>query len=1528
MANDTGSSFKEYIRQISSLSVWKKGEVEKPHKYILLLAVMQLLEENSEHPNEFFFEELEPIFARLWEKYRLSPASSEALLEYPFYHLASSGFWHHKIKTGAKDLYNEIHNSKSPRHRFTKRRILQTIEYAHLGEDLYRLLRAPKTRKKFKELIIEKVSLQAENLHLNTNRTSLFQHEAFAISLIEKAIKRISLGKAISNLMIHDEQTNDYYECDLIVIAHSGIYLVELKHWSGNIRIAPYNWIKDEVVYRRDPHAANVFKARILKGIYQHQFRSYPDVWVESVVILTNPATEVEGASQPRTDKHCPTFDSIDVFIDYLRYRKGAVSTALKDENILRIREYFESLRQIKPPRSYSLPGYEVVQHLTQRSDLVEIVARPTDGRYRNLKRFRVFFPPYDTEVVEKKRFELRARSTIDAVSRIGDHPNILKVWHVPDESGALIEGSEWSEEGTLRDLISSRENAFGAEEVLQICTGILKALEASHQEGVVHRAVKPENILMGNKIPRLMNYDLSYQLENGEHITVIPDISVLKRDAYTAPEVLRGQDVDESTDLFSVGVILFELLTGERPFKASTDLDSIGGRLSENLFSKLESHGVAKNILDALDNLIRSDRRERLRCATDVLSALGVSESEVERVSPLRPLNQKLKSGDTYDVYTIEKLIGEGAEAQVYEARSVGAERVALKIFNRDIPLIRIQREEKAASAVRSSFLVHAKRLGHWNNDRYFLELSFIEGRRMREDIVRGKQPNIETCISIASCLMEAVSALHHHIEDDRKAPILHSDIKPDNIILMPDVSAVLIDFGIAGPPRVDSYQGTEGYVAPDLMRGADLQFCEENDLFALGVSLFEWLCGRKPYDTPRFGDSPIDITKIRSDIPESVRDWLVKTVASSSSDRFRAIDHMQNAFELAKAQAIETERPHDVVITREEPLIELPREPIVEFVEAEEIKNPFVAYLNTLHNATVNNENALAESQAVNPYFGYINVPSKVTDYICEQLTLEKGSHVILTGHAGDGKSTIGLELFKRLNGLPHEKPLKNPMRAQEEVSIKNRTIVLVKDMSELTESQRTELLEKACKDKGKLYFIISNTGTLLNSFELGTKSRADWLELQNFLLKALESNEPETINYKEGYFKLINLVQIDNIETACRVFERMLAIERWENCEKSTCQDQCPIYQNVKILREHWEIVRPRIELVYRRLYEYGCRLTLRQITGHLAYSITAGLGYESIKQLSEQAVRPPLREFLFFTRFLGNGWGRSDPTGEQLRAIREIRGLELGYRPHPKCDRYLWMKDTAESAPTVKSILEPIYKKLLEVGAGKITDELLAPQSSRIQTRRLLYFFGRFNSKEEEREFVSTFLNSPMLVDFVRWQHSGGALNLMERKKLKRGILHVLQEHFTGIRLPENAGDQENIFITINRHSYEIRQSAQIVLAKLSADDFELDLAPCDNGISGIRYELRLRKTKNWVSLPLGLPFLDYVTNRHNGEIAQQLQSFYVDRLEKFKVGLLAREPANQPDNIILVRLLLNNRFKSQIFSIHDKILEVD
>ena len=125
----------------------------------------------------------------------------------------------------------------------------------------------------------------------------------------------------------------------------------------------------------------------------------------------------------------------------------------------------------------------------------------------------------------------------------------------IENEVGDIIEGSEWSETGTLRDLILKNNHLFQVDDALQICCGIAEALKEAHKNNVIHRAVKPENILMLNGMPKLINFDLAYQIEDNR-LTVIEDVSKLKDDGYIAPEVVFGQDIDESTT-FSAWVLL-----------------------------------------------------------------------------------------------------------------------------------------------------------------------------------------------------------------------------------------------------------------------------------------------------------------------------------------------------------------------------------------------------------------------------------------------------------------------------------------------------------------------------------------------------------------------------------------------------------------------------------------------------------------------------------------------------------------------------------------------------------------------------------------------------------------------------------------------------------------------------------------------------------------------------------------------------------------------------------------------------------
>jgi hypothetical protein len=178
--------------------------------------------------------------------------------------------------------------------------------------------------------------------------------------------------------------------------------------------------------------------------------------------------------------------------------------------------------------------------------------------------------------------------------------------------------------------------------------------------------------------------------------------------------------------------------------------------------------------------------------------------------------------------------------------------------------------------------------------------------------------------------------------------------------------------------------------------------------------------------------------------------------------------------------------------------------------------------------------------------------------------------------------------------------------------------------------------------------------------------------------------------------------------------------------------------------------------------------------------------------------------------------------------------------------------------------------------------------------------------------------------------LRWQgQAEDTLSLQEGTSLHRRIMHVLQEQFTGVRLPEGSSAERHLFVTLSRRSQDVRQSAQVVLARYPEDDFRLRLRSIPNAAGVIRRELTLegRTGSSLLTLPLSLPFLDYVMLRNRGEIGKSLQASYVDRLERLKGQLIAYATDKRNDDIMLVRLRTNHTFRRQVFAVRDSRLEV-
>lgn len=1484
---------------LQSVKVKKKDDKLSPHKYILLLSISDLLDNDGDHNNNFTYDELEPVFLDNFNKYFMQLPNHKKLMEYPFYHLQSDGFWFLKVKLGKEELFQSYQQK-----RLTKKRLLETIDYAYLEPDVFGLFEVSAFRQELQteiDKLLNSLSLEDEKTTNDIFRrkeiTSLFEHEQNAINLISDSVEKNNIGNLASNILIYDDQSNNYNEIDILLATPFGLFVIELKHWSGHIRVEPYNWLVNETYYRSDPHKVNSFKAKVVKGLYQHHFKTYPDIWVESVVVLTNPDVIIEGAVSPglvtEQRKNNLTFASIDDLMAFLKKKKNDFQNYVLDNGqVEAVSNYFAKLSQPKQKVKYLIDGYETLEYISQRPECIELIARPLKGFGQGLNRFRIFRKPIHASPKEQECFIKRAQNTIRSVSQIGDHPNIHKVWMIKNEIGDIIEGSEWSETGTLRDLISKKNRKFEVDDALEICLGIAEALKVAHENNVIHRAVKPENILMLNDVPKLLNFDLAYQLENSR-LTVIDDPSKLKDDGYIAPEILFGNDIDESSDFFSLGVIAYELLTGVKPFASTKEFVAKKGQLDE------KDRNVPDQVIAIIKNMLLVDRVVRIKDINKIISAFRL-EARLEEDSKEIPLipNKRLEPGKSYDVYEITEYLGGGKESQIYKAKTLKDRTVTLKVFNKEVPRERIFKEAEITSLIKSSYVVRCEdRIGYWNNDRYFIVLEYIPGSSLSNIIAAGEKPDLDTFKTVALGLMEAIRAFHEYRDSNGTIrPFLHSDIKPDNIILTKDKKGILIDCGISGEPRIDTFRGTKDYIPPDCISGTDMIFSEAGDLYALGITLWEWLFGCKPYKNASIGDKATIPPEKEESLPNNIKNWLIKAVSTEANDRFSTIDDMQQAFTKQLKDIVETTRQSDVEQKIDEEITFRPISPDISH------DNPFVTYLNSLSNVSAGNENATAEAQITNDFFSRILVKNPITDFIYEKLVSEK-RNVILTGNAGDGKTTIAADIFIRLTGE------RRPLNPQE--ILVDHNIVIIKDMSEIDKKAQVSVLNEALNSEVN-YLIVSNTGTLLDSFSQLTNN--GYRVSSSELLKALMYNGPcEILNNK---FLVVNIGQLDSIKTACAIFQRMLEPENWETCLRCTRINDCPIYTNVILLQEKLDVVYQRVMLIYQRLFEYNVRLTLRQMTGHLAYAITAGINCKAIMEMTQASSEKQLIGYLFFNRFFGDDGQDILPEASQLFPVRQILKEEFGVVLDPHFEREAWMKEGA----AISKLSELNIPTKISANFSNSCDFAV-----RKQLRRLLYFFDDLNDEVGKR-FISVFLRSPMLLEYINILESSQEIPKLKENYLCSQILQVMQESFIGIKLPESQTNE--IYITIKQGI--TGSGAQMILADFKSSNFELITKPRYTVGTEEKRILCLKYIEEPEPLELDLPFFDFVARRYKGEVTEELSAFYADRLERFKIGLIEHYHKSNAKEDRYLRLMMidpERKFKFMKIAIDENNLEV-
>ena len=271
-------------------------------------------------------------------------------------------------------------------------------------------------------------------------------------------------------------------------------------------------------------------------------------------------------------------------------------------------------------------------------------VYRARDSRLGRDVAVKILPAGYSSDPERLRRFEQEARATAAL-----NHPNILAVFDIArqDESPYIV--SELLEGETLRNRLHS--GALPVQKVIDYALQILRGLAAAHDRGIFHRDLKPENIFVtrAGQI-KILDFGLAKltvpESEGVDNLSAKPTMEaatgrgvLLGTMGYMSPEQLRGQPGDARSDLFSFGVVLYEMLGGRRPFHGKTTADTISAVLRED---PPELMATGRDVPPVLERIVRhcleKDPAARFQSARDVefsLESLSILSSSAPSSPP-----------------------------------------------------------------------------------------------------------------------------------------------------------------------------------------------------------------------------------------------------------------------------------------------------------------------------------------------------------------------------------------------------------------------------------------------------------------------------------------------------------------------------------------------------------------------------------------------------------------------------------------------------------------------------------------------------------------------------------------------------------------------------------------------------------------------------------------------------------------------------------------------------------------------------
>lgn len=573
------------------------------------------------------------------------------------------------------------------------------------------------------------------------------------------------------------------------------------------------------------------------------------------------------------TEKNIPEIYSKDNEISIIHFDKiRNLIFSNKTDDILSEYDINNIVNCFKTNISQKINKYQIISELEFLDNIVVYLAYDTlKEKLFTLKEIKLHKEKfYEFEKIEILR---EAKLTMKL-----SHPNILNIEEIIDKEDKVYIISEYLPEYiSLRDFIL--KNKLNNEEIINIIKQICTALEYTHTKGIIHRNIRPENILINNQLQiKVSNFELAKKNDISTRPTF--DLKeMLKDNNYSAPEFKIGikghHNVDQRSDIYSVGVIFYELLTEKIP----KYIDE-----KNFLYPSYFNNKISIEIDKIIEKALKFDINQRYSTINSLKNSL---------------INYKyIKDENNSEIrYTNREIYKKTRNSIIYQALDNKLKKkVALKKVLIDGFLIGKERNQKLEKFLAESNIL--KKLVNPNivsvydffieDEDAYIVMEWIEGKTLRELQKENDKLPVNEVLNIIFQICSAIDYAHYQ-------NIIHKDIKPENIIY--DKGKVtIIDFGLANlfdENDNNNGYGTAIYMAPEQINNEGI-IDQRVDIFSIGVLAYELLTNSYPFEPEiimnKYSQKKISITEpceINYSINKNLSNCILKAIKIIPEER-----------------------------------------------------------------------------------------------------------------------------------------------------------------------------------------------------------------------------------------------------------------------------------------------------------------------------------------------------------------------------------------------------------------------------------------------------------------------------------------------------------------------------------------------------------------------------------------------------------------------------------------------------------------